>query len=274
MKLITIDLEDWYSTRVLSSFSNIDWDSSLPFVEQSTERLLVLFKKYNIQACFFVLGYISHRHPDLIRRIADHGHEIASHGYNHEHLAKLNPTSFAEDIEKSLNALAEIGFTNVRGYRAPSFSFTEKTLWAPDVLSKFGFQFSSSVYPTNVHPDYGLTRFGFEPFRYDNGLLEIPMNSAQFGRRLIPCSGGAYLRFFPFPLFKYLIGRSALLANHYIFYLHPWELSSDQPRISGNTLQKIRHYYNIHKVEQKLEKLLSDISFDEFSPSVSKLIHS
>lgn len=273
MKLISIDLEDWYSTRVLSSFSGLDWDSSIPLVEQSTDRLLLLFKKYDIQACFFSLGYIAVRHPDLIRRIADHGHEIASHGFNHEHLASLNRQTFAEDIEKSLDAFAKLGFHNIRGYRAPSFSFTNETLWAPDILRKFGFLFSSSVYPTNVHPDYGLTDFGYEVFRYDNGLLEIPMNSAKFGKRLIPCSGGAYLRFFPFPLFKYLIARASHLSSHYMFYLHPWELSPEQPKINGSALQKIRHYYNINKVEYKLEQLLSSFRFDDFSPTVDKLIN-
>lgn len=272
MNLFSVDLEDWYSPRTIKGFASLDWESCESYIQKPTNTLLELLDKHSIKAVFFVLGYVAARHPDLIRRIADSGHEIASHGYSHFLLTKLNEQEFSDDIEKSLEVLAKIGIRSVRGYRAPSFSIIESTLFAIDILKKFGFQYSSSIYPTNLHPEYGLKDFGTEIFRYENGLIEIPLNKVNLFGTQIPCSGGAYLRFFPYSSFKMMARQSIEQSNHYMFYIHPWELAIDQPRIKSNFLGRIRHYYNIGSVQSKLERLLNDIQFDNFPEFIDGLL--
>ncbi len=261
MNTLTIDLEDWFAPKNMPGFEKLDWDKCDIRIEEPTKYILERLKTKSISAVFFVLGYIADRKPDLIKRISDYGHEIASHGYSHTQITKQNEIQFEQDMEMSLEALAKIGFTNVQGYRAPSFSITKDTLWALDTLKKFGIKYSSSIYPTNLRKEYGIGDSNREIFRHDNGIIELPMNSVKLGGKLIPCSGGAYFRFYPYPLFRKLKQISDRQTAHYVFYLHPWELDIGQPKIDTNLTSSIRHYYNIKNVSKKLELLVSEFEF-------------
>lgn len=261
MNAITIDFEDWFAPKNMPGFDKLNWADCDIRIEEPTKYLLELLKSKSITAVFFVLGYIADKKPDLIKLIGDYGHEIASHGYSHTQITKQSEKEFEQDIEMSLDALSKIGFTNIQGYRAPSFSITKDTLWAIDILKKYGIQYSSSIYPTNLRKEYGIAEINREIFRHENGIIELPMNSAKIGGRLIPCSGGAYFRFYPYPLFRKLKQISDRQTNHYIFYLHPWELDAGQPLVDTNITSRIRHYYNIKNVSTKLERLVSDLDF-------------
>ncbi|MGE5480565.1 MAG: DUF3473 domain-containing protein [Chloroflexota bacterium] len=261
MNLFTIDLEDWFCLHNIPGFAGLDWDSCKLRLADPTRRLLEILKKREVKAIFFVLGYIADRAPDLIREIADEGHEIASHGYEHRLLFTQSEAEFEHDVSRSLESLARIGFTRVRGYRAPHFTMNERTPWGPPILSKLGFEYSSSLYPTNMNWEYGAKGDRREIFRYECGLLEIPLCAAKILNFLLPCSGGAYFRFAPYPFFKKLAEISSRQSNHYAFYIHPWELDPGQPRINTSLMGTVKHYYNLGATEIKLSQLIEDISF-------------
>ena len=261
MNTITIDFEDWFLPKALSNSISLNYSSKNIRVEEPTKYLLELFKSKSIFAVFFVLGCIAEQKPDLIKMISDYGHEIASHGYSHTQITKQSEKEFERDIEMSLDTLAKIGFSNIEGYRAPAFSITKDTLWAIDILKKFGIQYSSSIYPTNLHKEYGISDINREIFKHDNGIIEIPMNSARIANQLIPCSGGAYFRFYPYRLFQKLKQISDSQTNHFVFYIHPWELDKEPPKIEGTLANRIRHRYNIQNVRQRMERIVSEFEF-------------
>ena len=150
----------------------------------------------------------------------------------------------------------------IRGFRAPSFSLTRKTLWAVDILRASGIQYDSSVFPTGFHPDYGIGDADVRPYQIATGLTELPIGVAEvFGRR-VPCGGGGYFRLYPYALTRWLIRSCNKHGRPVMFYLHPWELDPEQPRVKGLPWSKrLRHYSNLGKTEDRLEQLLSDFSF-------------
>jgi polysaccharide deacetylase family protein (PEP-CTERM system associated) len=260
--LFTVDVEDWFCSHNLQQnirFS--EWDRLEGRVVKNTHRLLELLSRYNVQATFFVLGWVAEKYPSLVRDIASGGHEISSHGFAHQLLTNLDAVSFRKDLQRSIQAIeASTGLLPL-GYRAPAFSVTRKTLWAWPVLKEMGIEYDSSVYPFAYHPDYGLPESPLEIHEAIPGLLEIPMScSTKFGLK-IPCSGGAYLRFFPYPFFKKLIGHVIAAGRPFIFYIHPWELDKDSPRVNLPFLKATRHYTNLHTTEKKLERLLQEFEF-------------
>jgi polysaccharide deacetylase family protein (PEP-CTERM system associated) len=261
--VMSVDVEDWFCVYNLSEHIQYeDWDRCESRVERNTIRLLDIFRRHRVEATFFVLGWIAERFPDLVRQIEFEGHEVATHGYSHRLLTHMEPGEFRDDLQRSLEVLAKITSQEVRGFRAPSFSITRKTLWALDILREHGIRYDSSVFPIRFHPEYGIPGSELGPHGLDEGLTELPMSVADVLGWKIPCCGGGYFRLYPYALTRGLMRRCHAQGRPVVFYLHPWEADPDQPRVKGMAWSKaFRHYNNLDKTEERLERLLEDFSF-------------
>jgi polysaccharide deacetylase family protein (PEP-CTERM system associated) len=259
---MSVDLEDWFCVYNLSQLiPYADWDRCESRVERNTMWLLELFSQFGVTATFFVLGWVAERFPDLIQEIDRRGHEIASHGYSHRLLTMMRPDEFRADLEQALETLAGTTSQRVRGFRAPSFSLTRKTLWAVEILREHRLQYDSSVFPVRYHPEYGIPDAELGPHTLD-GLIELPMSVAEVMGKRVPCCGGGYFRLYPYPLTRWLMRRCNAQGRPVIFYLHPWEIDPDQPSVAGLSWSKrFRHYNNLGETRQRLKRLLNDFSF-------------
>ncbi|HEY0677235.1 MAG TPA: XrtA system polysaccharide deacetylase [Chitinophagaceae bacterium] len=258
----TVDVEDWFCSHNLQqSISYNDWNNLEGRVERNTHRLLKLLDWHHVKATFFVLGWVAEKYPSLVKDIASMGHEIGSHGYRHQLVTKMTRKTFSEDLILSIDSIRDSCGIMPVGYRAPAFSITEKTLWALQILKEAGFKYDSSIYPISMHPDYGFPGASLVPYEPVPGLTEIPMSCSEKWGMRIPCSGGAYLRFFPYTVFTKLVKEVLNAGRPYIFYIHPWELDKDSPRVPLPFLKSARHYANLHTTEQKLNRLLQEFEF-------------
>lgn len=260
--VMSVDVEDWFCVHNLSRhIPYAAWDRCESRVERSTGVLLDLFGRHGVEATFFVLGWVADRFPDLVREIDRRGHELATHGYSHRLLTAMQPEEFRADLQRSLAVLAPLTGQEIRGFRAPSFSLTKRTLWALDIMREAGIRYDSSVFPVAFHPDYGIPDAQLAPHTLA-GLIELPMGVAEvFGRR-IPCSGGGYFRLYPYALTRSLMRHVNRQGRPVMFYLHPWEADPTQPRVSGLPRSKrFRHYNNLDKTAERLERLLSEFTF-------------
>jgi polysaccharide deacetylase family protein (PEP-CTERM system associated) len=264
---MTIDVEDYFH---VAAFKNVippgEWDQWHPRVEQNTRRLLVLFERAGITATFFVLGWVAERFPDLVREIDAHGHEIASHGYSHQLIFDQTPAVFRRETAKSKQLLEDITGKTVTGYRAASYSITKASLWALDILADLGFTWDSSIFPI-YHDTYGMAGSPQEPYQLvtPSGamLTEFPLTTAKVMGMAVPAAGGGYFRQYPYALSKWLLSRaSADGKKPVIFYLHPWEIDPEQPRVpDAGWKSNFRHYTNLSRCLPRLEQLCRDFSF-------------
>lgn len=211
------------------------------------------------KATFFTLGWIAERYPQLVRQIVQEGHELASHGYGHERASDQTEAAFFADIQLAKIVLEDLAGSEVNGYRAPSFSIGSGNLWAFDCLARAGYRYSSSVYPIR-HDHYGMPdspRFAYE---VRPGLMEIPITTLRVLNRNLPSSGGGYFRLLPYALSRWMLSRvNRQDRESGIFYFHPWEIDTGQPRIAGiSSKTRFRHYVNIGRMEERLNQLLGD----------------
>jgi len=261
---MSIDLEDWFCVYVLSeAIQREDWDQCDLRVLQSTKRILDLLDKHNTRATFFVLGYVAERLPELIRDIDARGHEIATHGYNHHLITRITPGEFEQDLVRAIDVLkSSCGVQqDIIGFRAPSFTIVEQTRWALDILEQHNIRYDSSVFPIGFHPDYGMPDSPLAPYKITENLWEFPLSCVDILGRRLPCSGGGYFRLFPYRFTRYCINKCNRQGRPVVFYLHPWELDPDQPRIDLPWDKKFRQYNNLHKTEKRLGALLKHFEF-------------
>ena len=257
---LTIDVEDYFQVSAFAPhIRRSEWDTMECRVERNVERILALLAEANASATFFTLGWIAERYPGLIRRIADGGHEIASHGFAHERASAQPPKEFLADIGLAKAIIEDVTGRDVRGYRAPSFSVGASNAWAFDAISEAGYRYSSSIYPIR-HDHYGMPdapRFAHE---VRPGLLEIPVATVRVLRSNWPAGGGGYFRLLPYSLSRWSIRRiNARDRQPAMFYFHPWELDPDQPRVRGtNAKTRFRHYVNLHRTAPRLTRLFRD----------------
>ena len=257
---LSIDVEDYFQVSAFAPFiARADWDSRECRVERNVERILALLEAHDTQATFFTLGWIAERYPALVRRIADAGHEVASHGYGHQRASDLSEAEFSEDIRRAKGILENLVGAEVRGYRAPSFSIGTANLWAFDSLARAGYRYSSSIYPIR-HDHYGMPDAPRFMYRATDGLMEIPITTLRLFDNNWPSSGGGYFRLLPYALSRWMLQRvNARDGESAVFYFHPWEIDSDQPRVAGiDAKTRFRHYVNIHRMEKRLDRLLGD----------------
>lgn len=258
----TIDVEDYFQVSAFAPYiRRSDWPSRESRVECNVDRILRMLSDNETKATFFTLGWVAERYPQMVRQISAGGHEIASHGYDHLRASDQTPDEFFDDIHRAKGLLEEISGAAVRGYRAPSFSIGKRNLWAFDCLERAGYRYSSSIYPI-VHDHYGMPdapRFAHQV----NGMLEIPVTTVRMANRNWPASGGGYFRLFPYALSRWMLQRvNAMDRESAVFYFHPWEIDSGQPRIPGvNAKTRFRHYVNIPRMEGRLRRLIADFKW-------------
>jgi polysaccharide deacetylase family protein (PEP-CTERM system associated) len=257
---LTIDVEDYFQVSAFAPYiARSEWDSRACRVELNIERILTMLAEHRTNATFFTLGWIAERYPQLIRRIVDGGHEVASHGYGHQRASDLDENAFFADIDASKKLLEDLSGQRVKGYRAPSFSIGEKNQWAFDCLERAGYLYSSSVYPIR-HDHYGMPDAPRFAHKVRGGLLEIPPTTSCFFARNWPASGGGYFRLMPYAASRWLLRRvNRCEGQAAIFYFHPWEIDHQQPRIPGINLKtRFRHYLNLQRTEGRIRRLLDD----------------
>ncbi|WP_036186332.1 XrtA system polysaccharide deacetylase [Marinimicrobium agarilyticum] len=271
---MTVDVEDYY--QVAAFFGVVkpeDWEQWPSRVEANTDRLLKLFDEAGIKITFFILGWVAERHPELVKRIQAEGHEIASHGYSHQLIYKQTPEVFREETRRSKQILEDITGTAVNGYRAASYSITRQSLWALDILAELGFTWDSSIFPTR-HDNYGIPGSPEEPYRIITRsgaeLTEFPLTTAKVMGQAVPAAGGGYFRQYPYALSRWLFQKASDSGRKpQIFYLHPWEIDPEQPRIpNASWFSRFRHYTNLHRCLPRLERMIKDFPFGTMSESL------
>lgn len=260
---LTIDVEDYFQVSAFAPhIARSEWNSRECRVERNINRILEILANHDTKATFFTLGWIAERYPQLIRQIVQQGHELASHGYGHERASDQMEEAFYSDIHLAKVLLEDLSDTEVKGYRAPSFSIGSDNLWAFDCLARAGYRYSSSIYPIQ-HDHYGMPdspRFAYE---VRPTLMEVPITTLRMFGRNFPSSGGGYFRLLPYALSRWMLNRvNAQDRESGVFYFHPWEIDTEQPRIEGiGAKTRFRHYVNISRMDGRLNQLLSDFNW-------------
>jgi len=266
LNALTIDLEDYYH---VTAFDHIvdrrNWDKMETRIEGNCEKILSILNEHKMHATFFVLGWIAERYPILIRTIFNEGHEISSHGFNHRMVYHQSKDAFREDIMKTQSILEDITGIKIKGYRAPTFSINNKSLWALNILCEQGYKYDSSIFPIK-HNRYGIPSAKRFPHTIElnskSNITEFPPSTISLCGSNIPIAGGGYLRLFPVKLIEWGMRKINYTEKQpAIIYLHPWELDPEQPRIPASWPSRFRHYINLHSTEKKLRHLLNTFRF-------------
>lgn len=266
LNALTFDIEDYFQVEAFKHYVNIDqWPSFQSRVVQNTRKITDILDKRHVKATFFILGWVAERFPDMVKSLADNGHEIASHGYAHDMVYTQSPEEFEQDLAKSVEILEQISGAKVIGYRAPTYSIIEESFWAFDILIRQNFQYDSSTFPI-IHDRYGVPngeRFPHLIKRNGVGsLYEFPMSTLRLWKWNFPVAGGGYLRLLPYWVLRQSVAWLNRQQQPAIIYLHPWELDPEQPRISNIPAgTRFRHYVNLHTTADKLRKLTHDFEF-------------
>jgi polysaccharide deacetylase family protein (PEP-CTERM system associated) len=266
---LSVDLEEHFQVANFDGLIERErWDEEPSRVTDNAHRLLDAFDESGSRATFFVLGWVAERRPALVREIAERGHEIACHGYAHELVYEIGPERFRDDLRRARRAIEDAAGVAPEGYRAPSFSVTERSLWALDILAEEGFRFDSSIFPVR-HYRYGIPDFEQRPIelRLPNGLSirEFPLTTLDVGPVRLPLAGGAYLRFMPPALFRWGLRKLAGEQQPSVLYLHPWEIDHEQPRLSTGWRVRVNHYHNLHRTLDRVRALLQRYAFQPVS---------
>lgn len=281
-------MEDYFHVNAFADRIRTDeWGGYALRVGNSTRRILDLFDEHQVKATFFVLGWVAERCPDLVEEIHRRGHEVASHGYGHQLVWNLGPAKFREDLRRANTLLANLTGTSVVGFRAPTYSITDKTLWALDILIEEGFRYDSSIFPIR-HDVYGMPdaeRFPHDIRRMEGTIREFPLSTLRLGpggRRFnFPVGGGGYLRFLPVQFIRWAIRQINFVESQpAVLYFHPWEIDPGQPRIRASLKSRFRHYCNLDTTLGKVRALISTLPFApmstvlgiRYAPSVTQIL--
>jgi polysaccharide deacetylase family protein (PEP-CTERM system associated) len=262
---MTVDVEEYFHANVFDGTSVRGGQGTLASrVESSMQRMLDLLDTAGVRATCFVLGAVADAHPMLVHEIATRGHEIASHGYAHQLVYTQTADAFREDIRRAKHTLEALAGTRVLGYRAPSYSITEQSLWALDVLAEEGYEYDASIFPIR-HDRYGIPHAPRHPHvlaQTGGCLVEVPGSTVSIFGLNLPVAGGGYFRLLPYGWTRWGIARlNQVEGKAAVFYTHPWEIDPAQPRLALSKPSAIRHYSNLATTEGKLWQLLSDFSF-------------
>lgn len=255
--ILTFDVEDWYQSLDIPIAT---WSSYQNRLAIGLDDILNTLATYKTHATFFVLGWTAAQNPDLIRRIAASGHEIASHGWSHTPIYRQLPAVFREELRLSIDTLQQITGQPIKGHRAAFFSITRDSLWAIQELEAAGIAYDSSIFPVYNYR-YGIPDAPRFPYQLPQSKIwEIPLSTLRLGTINIPFSGGFYARFWAYSLLKYGIKRLNKQYQPAIFYFHPWEFDPPQPRLSQISYRTARftHYHRLHRTGHILERLLQD----------------
>lgn len=266
--ILTIDLEDWFHSLDTDSSQ---WGKYERRIEYSTNLLLNLLAEKKAKATFFVLGDVAKEHPKLIKKIDLEGHEIGSHGFNHEFVYKQTQNNFRSDLRYSINLLSDLTGKRITSYRAPYFSITKQSLWAFNILAEEGIKIDSSIFPVINHR-YGIPDNERLPYQLKNGIWEFPITTYKTLLGNIPFSGGVYFRFLPVPISKFFTSTLLNRNEPVLIYFHPWEFDSSQPSLDEiSQFLKFRHYYGLKENFKKFAKLISDLKVVSLSERINAI---
>ena len=256
----SIDFEDWYQCLEIPPTA---WDPFERRIRPVSDRLLAILDEAGVRGTFFILGRVAQEHPAVVRDIADAGHEIATHGLTHTQIYKQTPDVFREELRRAIAIVEDLTGRQVRGHRAPVFSITEESLWALDVLAEEGIEYDSSIFPVHNYR-YGVAaapRWPHERAVAGGTIIEAPVSTWRVAGVNVPVGGGAYFRIFPYEVTRQAFRAIERSGNAVIFYLHPWEIDPNHPRIDLPRRIGITHYFNLGSTERRLRRLLDDFSF-------------
>ena len=261
---ISFDVEEFFQVaNFREHVARDDWDQTASRIDVGMDAVLACLAKNRARATFFFLGWVAERRPDLVQRCMAEGHEIASHGYEHTFLFDLTPESLHEDLQRTEQALEAAGAPRPVGFRASTFTLTERTSWAFDVLCERGYLFDSSVHPIQ-HPTYGIPDFepGISRVNVQAGsIVEFPVSTLRALGRNLPVGGGGYFRLLPGWVTRAAVRRLEAAGRPASLYLHPWEFDPDQPRYAASALKRFRHYLNLGRTLDRMDGLLAAHSF-------------
>lgn len=261
---MSIDVEEHFQVAAFDNPARRNqWHSMESRVERNIELILTCLEECQIRSTMFVLGWVGERYPRLVRQMADAGHEIASHGYAHELVTDQTPEQFRLDVQRAKRVLEDVCGHPVIGYRAPTFSIVQNTLWALPILIEEGYAYDSSIFPV-YHDQYGIP--GANPIPHvrstqSGPIWEIPPSTSKIGSVRLPVAGGGYFRIVPYWLLSLLLRKIESAGQPIIFYLHPWEFDPEQPKMTGSLSSRLRHYWNLDKTEKRYKRLIRDFRF-------------
>lgn len=262
---LSVDVEDWFQVGAFEDvIGRDDWSSLTDRVDRNIREILELFDEADVKATFFTLGWVAKRHGALLREIAERGHELASHGWDHRRVFTMERAEFAQDLARARKTIEDAAGTKVSGYRAPNFSLDRRTPWAFMELAEQGYAYSSSVAPVK-HDHYGwpdAPRFAFKPLPWES-LIELPVTTALLGGKRIAAGGGGFFRVLPYAFSRWAIRQANRREGRpAVFYFHPWEIDPGQPRVSGAPLRsRLRHYTGLEQMAAKLRQLVHEFAW-------------
>jgi len=264
--VLSFDVEEHYRIEAASHLdcSTSDKRSYLHRAERTTRELLKLLNETKTVATFFIVGELASSCPSLIREIHDAGHEVASHGWDHQSVLKMTQASFRNDIRKSKDTLEQLISAPIFGYRAPTFSIVPQTAWAIDELIEADYEYDSSIFPVR-HDRYGVPQAPTVPFwcsghNPSKKLLEIPPLTLRTPFTNLPIAGGGYFRLFPLPVMQ-----AGMILNRYhkpsvsMLYFHPWEFDPGQTKLPLRSVSRLRTYAGIHRSAARLRQLIHSV---------------
>ena len=268
---MTIDVEEWFNILdVPGEIPFEKWGEQENRLVPNMNRLLDLLRKYNVKATCFWLGFFAERYPDLVRRCAAEGHEIASHGYAHILAFKSGREKFREDITRSKSILEDIIQKPVLGFRAAGFSTTDDSRWVFDEIRQAGYLYDSSVFPAS-RDNGGMTSapLGIHVIKTSAGdLLEIPQSMVTILGHRLNMFGGGYLRLFPYFIIKSGIKRLQNNNNPLVVYVHPREIDPDHPRLKMSAIRRFKSYVNLKTTYNKISCLCWDYEFQRIDSAI------
>jgi polysaccharide deacetylase family protein (PEP-CTERM system associated) len=268
----TVDVEEYFQVAAMAPHvARSSWDATPTRLEVGMRPILDLLATHDQKGTFFILGWIAKRHPQLVREIAAAGHEVASHGWGHEKVTDLTPDQFRESVRDSKQILEDLSGLPVFGYRAPSFSIIRGGEWALDILIEESYRYDSSLFPVK-RSGYGFAggqRDRHRLQRSSGTLDELPPATVRLGGELLPAGGGAYFRIFPYALIQSAFRSAARRGEPATFYIHPWELDPQQPRLQVPLHTKIRHYGGLARTIPRLQRLFRDFQFQTIARTLA-----
>jgi polysaccharide deacetylase family protein (PEP-CTERM system associated) len=265
---LTVDVEDYFHASAFRAHVPVEsWPNYLGRVERNTRKVLELLAEFDTHATFFILGFVAERYPGLVREIQSAGHELGCHSYAHRLLYEMTRQDFRDDTRRALAAIEDASGASVCAYRAPSFSITERSLWALETLLQLGFTLDSSIYPGRNWL-CGLPTAPRHPFRIriqGSELLEFPPPTRRIAGWTVPLTGGAYLRLLPYGFQVRGLNAMASRGETIVLYFHPWELDPNQPRIAGALGSRVYHFAGLARTERRLRRILRSFAFGKLS---------
>lgn len=267
---LTIDVEEYFCYAYPGDvLSHDEWSRLESRVVPQTLEILKILENHKIRATFFVLGWVIEREPFLLREIRDRGHEIGSHGFNHTLVSSQTPQEFRDDVQRSIDIIADVIEQPPIGYRAPCFSINKDCVWAFDILAELGFKYDASTYPTPLRRN-GALGMPLYPHQLENGMWEFPASTIKIAGMAMPFGGGGYLRLYPFPLTRWTTHRINSAGHPVMIYLHPWELDPNPPVAPRTPLHRFQHTVGLAKTRSRLLHLCAEF---EFAPVGDVLQH-